>query len=62
MSGVGGSNPLMPTKYPKENQSVRVGFFVCGIGDREIQGKPKGKTPTILLVIIISQPAIQTTG
>ncbi|HHL2703115.1 TPA: hypothetical protein ACQ37R_002475 [Yersinia enterocolitica] len=21
----------MPTKYPQKNQSVRVGFFVCGI-------------------------------
>ncbi|QDW32848.1 hypothetical protein FFE93_007120 [Yersinia sp. KBS0713] len=41
VSGVEGSNPFMPTKIPQENQSVRVGFFVCGISGRETQGKSK---------------------
>ncbi|EMH4752452.1 hypothetical protein DVQ23_11710 [Yersinia enterocolitica] len=42
-SEVGGSNPLMPTKYPKENQSVRVGFFVCGIWLGKLRGNPREK-------------------
>lgn len=31
MSGVGGSNPLVPTKIPLKNQPLRAGFFMPAI-------------------------------
>ncbi|PNK90206.1 hypothetical protein CEQ31_011095 [Serratia odorifera] len=34
VSGVGGSNPLMPTKHSFRNQPVAVGFFMPVIGYR----------------------------
>ncbi len=31
VSGVGGSNPLVPTKIPLKNQPLRAGFFMPAI-------------------------------
>ena len=47
VSGVGGSNPLVPTKKPQKNQPLKAGFFMPEICLGNYWGITGEKPPTI---------------
>ncbi|WP_283605890.1 hypothetical protein, partial [Lactobacillus gallinarum] len=57
VSGVGGSNPLVPTKNPKKKPTLTVGFFISAINS--INRPQAFEKHTVTLLPVVNKPVNQ---